>query len=173
MLNYIKSRLSLPWIGAPGNQAIDELGIKIARRAALDIGICEDPTGSNRGKRIDEYNTSAGVALGSYWCASASGSWYKESGAKVPSGYASCDNWLAYLEKYNLRRSAPCIGGTIIYGIGRDAQHIGVVVRLVPYVMTIEANTTLDGYSRNGEAITIKVPKFDRFITYGMYEARE
>lgn len=167
--NYIKARLSLPWLSGKGNIAPDKLGYAIARRAALDIGICEDPPGSNRGIRIDEYNTLAGVPKGSYWCASAAGAWYKESGAKTPNGYASCDSWLYYCKKNSLFISEPVIGGIVLYGIIGDAQHIGVVVRLYPYLMTIEANTTLDGYSRNGEVVTIKAPKKDKIIAYGMY----
>ena len=165
VLPYVKARLSVPWLGSKFNPASPN-GMKIARRAAQDIGVCEDPPGSNRGVRIDEYNNLAGVPVGSFWCASACGAWYRESNVPAPTGFASCDNWLRWLDSNDLRSQKPVIGGIVLYGVGSDAQHIGVVVRLHPYVMTIEGNTTLDGFSRNGEFVALKgIGK--RIIAYG------
>jgi hypothetical protein len=154
----IKSRLILDWLGSSGNKGTD-LGIAIARRAAQDIGVCEDPPGSNRGLQIDEYNLKANSPLGSFWCATAVGAWYDICGAKVPPAYGNCDKWLEYGKKWNSIHKDPAIGAVALYGTETDITHVGVVVRLYPYIMMVEGNTTLEGFSRNGEIVTLKKPR--------------
>jgi hypothetical protein len=71
---------------------IPALNLAVAKRALLDIGICEIPPGSNRSGRIDEYVTATGAPLGSFWCAAAVSAWFREAGAGIPpSSSASCD----------------------------------------------------------------------------------
>lgn len=157
ILTSIKARLTLDWLGTPGNTGT-ELGYAIARRAAQDIGVCEDPPGSNRGKQIDEYNLFAGSPLGSFWCATASGLWYRVSGARVPPAYGNCDKWLEYGKKWDCLHNEPAIGSLALYGTEVDIIHVGVIVRTYPYTLAIEGNTTLEGFSRNGEVVTLKKP---------------
>jgi hypothetical protein len=141
-----------------------------------DIGICEMPPGSNRSGRIDEYNRRAGVALGSYWCASAAGIWHLECGAWTPKGYASCDEWLRQGEGLGLRRPAgqdPEPGDVVLYGVGRDAVHIGLIIRTVIYpasrlILSVEGNTSVGGaaVARNGVAVAMKAVDEKRVLCY-------
>jgi hypothetical protein len=78
-----------------------------------------------------------------------------------PKDRASCDvlyRWALLTRRYH---HAPTIGALILYGTGdRDnpAYHVGLVIRLSPLVMSIEANTSMDGrFNREGFA-------FDRRI---------
>jgi hypothetical protein len=158
VLNTIKARLLLDWVDSPGNKG-SKLGYAIARRAAQDIGVCEDPPGSNRSLQIDEYNVLAGSPLGSFWCATAVGCWYRLSGARVPPAYGNCDQWLTYGIKWNCLQDIPLIGSIALYGTPTDIIHVGIIVRTYPYTMAIEGNTTLEGFSRNGEIVTMKKPR--------------
>ena len=73
----------------------------IVERAIRDIGMLEDPPGSNRGRDIDTLNDRAKVPHGSYWCASWVGAVWADVGAEIPKGYASCDFWMAWAKKTN------------------------------------------------------------------------
>lgn len=154
----MKARLILDWLGSPGNIGT-ELGYKIARFAAEDIGVCEEPPGTNRGTQIDEYNLVANSPLGSFWCATFAGHKYKKAGAIVPRAYGDCDTWLRLGEKLSCLYDDPAIGALALYGKPNDIVHVGIVVRLYPYKLTVEGNTTLEGFSRNGEIVTLKRPQ--------------
>ena len=142
------------WIPATANA----LGAAIARRALLDVGIAEDPPGSNRSPEIDEYLKRAGVAVGLPWCAAAVAAWFRECGAQTPAvGAASTDAWMGWAGAHNLWSQTPAIGSAVVYGKPGDAEHIGVVVRIQPLLFTIEGNSSLDaGNVREGIAVDLK-----------------
>ncbi|MBC7841897.1 MAG: hypothetical protein H7099_06280 [Gemmatimonadaceae bacterium] len=130
-------------------------------RAIADISaVVEEPLGSNRGPIIDEYNRRAGAPVGSYWCASAVGAWMIDCGFPMPIGYASCDNIMAWGKKTGRWSVLPALGAMVLYGKPADANHVGLVSRLAPLVLSIEGNTTVEGgsaeQSRNGEAVSQK-----------------
>jgi hypothetical protein len=134
--------------------------MRLIRRALADVGLLEMPPGSNRSNVIDGYNQDAGVAAGSYWCASALGAWWRDAGLEVPPGYASCDNWLTWARRTGRLATAPGLGAAVLYGRPGDASHIGCVVRVTPLVLSVEGNTTVEGAefsaSRNGVAVSLK-----------------
>lgn len=134
------------------------LGTAIARRALLDVGICEDPPRSNRSPEIDAYLQRAGVALGLPWCAAAVAAWFRECGAQTPAvGAASTDAWMGWARAHGLWADKPSIGAAVVYGKDGDAEHIGVVVRLQPILLTVEGNTSLDaGNVREGIAVDLR-----------------
>jgi hypothetical protein len=152
--------------------------------AHQDIGVREKPRGSNRGARIDHYSQIAGAPLGSYWCASALTTWWKEAGLEVPplaatwwvqhklpvSGPAACKAWVHWALLTNRWSHEPKIGAGIIYGVDmKSAEHCGLCVEWDPIDGThfsIEGNTTLDGYSRNGEVVTLKTVRTARLLGY-------
>ena len=152
--------------------------------AHQDIGVHERPRGSNTAKRIDVYNQTAGAPRGSYWCASAVTTWWKESGLEVPplaatwwvqhqipvSGPAACKAWVKWGLVTNRWSHIPKIGAAVLYGTSMDtAEHMGLCVEWDPFDGThfsIEGNTTLDGYSRNGEVVTLKSVRMDRLLGY-------
>lgn len=170
--DIIKARLILDWLGGVGNKGTP-LGFKIARRAAQDIGVCEDPPGTNRGVQIDEYNLAGGSPLGSFWCANAAGYWYRHEGAIVPPAYGNCDKWYEFGTKWNFLHSEPIIGAVALYGKdATDITHVGIVIRTYPYVMVVEGNTTLEGFSRNGEVVTMKKIRSNVVAYYYPHEAK-
>lgn len=132
----------------------------IVERAIRDLGMLEDPPGSNRGPDIDLLNSRAGVPLGSYWCAAWAGAVWQDAGAEVPHGYASCDAWMTWAKmtnRWTLHTPAP--GACVLYGVPGDARHIGVVIRTAPLVLSVEGNTTVGGptFERNGVAVALKL----------------
>ena len=84
---------------------IDQLSPLV--RCALDfalsnIGVCENPPGSNRGPEIDDWATEFGSPLGSFWCALAVGKARKVGGLWIPShDVGSCNEWV-----YQARQAA-------------------------------------------------------------------
>jgi hypothetical protein len=157
------TRISAPWLTA----TLPALNAAIVRRALLDVGICEMPPGSNRSGRIDEYNLSARTGLGSYWCASAVRAWWSESGAQVPNtGAASCDVWMEWAKKTKRWSQKPIEGAAVVYGKPEDANHIGVVVRISPLLLSVEGNTSLGGFDRNGVAIDLKQVNEQRLLGF-------
>lgn len=128
-------------------------------RARDSIGVCEEPPGSNRGPEVDGWNQRAGVPVGSYWCAAAAGAWWADAGLEVPSGYASCDRWMAWAKERGRFYQAPIPGALVLYGVPGDARHIGLVIRVSPLVLSIEGNTTIEGKGdeRNGTAVALKL----------------
>lgn len=124
------------------------------------VGMLEEPPGSNRGPDIDALNLRAGVPLGSYWCASWVGHIWQNAGAEVPNGYASCDHWMTWAKATNrFTRHTPAAGCAVLYGVPGDARHIGLIIRTNPVVLSLEANTTVEGKGdeRNGTAVGLKV----------------
>jgi hypothetical protein len=161
-------RTLAPW--AP--TATPPLALAVAKRALLDIGICEIPPGSNRSGRIDEYVQAVGSPLASFWCAAAVAAWFREAGARTPpSSAASCDVWMGWAKLAGLWQPAPAIGSAVVYGKPTDASHIGVIVRVDPLLLAVEGNTSLDGDSRNGVAVDLKLAHPERVLGYVRPEA--
>lgn len=161
----------------------------ICLRAAQDLGVCEDPPSSNRGVDIDGWNQLAGAPLGSFWCASWATAIWEDCNAEVPAkGRASCDNLVAWAKREKLwiqndpvnREPKVLPGCMVIYTNGKklsvspdelDAIHVGVVVRVTPYLMSMEGNAALGGgFSNNGEAVVLR--KVDLARVYGFITPR-
>ncbi len=135
----------------------------VIERALADVGLLETPPGSNRSGVIDEYLRAAGVPASEieagrgYWCAAAAGAWWQWVGWPTPTGYASCDNWLLWATRTNRLKPRPIEGALVLYGVPTDAQHIGLVVRTAPLVLSVEGNVGLGGkVTNNGVACTLK-----------------
>lgn len=117
-----------------------------------------------------------------YWCAAWLGAVWVDAGAIMWPNYADCDTWVSWGIKhktwtpvehvfgtYNGKtglwtggytREAQwmgLIGSAVLFGIPGDASHIGGVIRAdTDYRLTIEGNTTMNGYSRNGTLCDLK-----------------
>jgi hypothetical protein len=131
-------------------------------RALRDAFLMEAPVGSNRSASIDSYNRRAGAPLGSPYCASAATAWWEDVGLEVPAhGRASCD--LLYRWSLTSRRfhHLPVVGALILYGTGKrdnPSDHVGIVIRLTPLLLSFEANTSMDGrFNREGFAFDRKI----------------
>ena len=147
--------MTLPWLDP---ELIDHKVLAAIQIAHENVGVCEEPLNSNRGPQIDAWNNGAAVPAGSYWCASAAGAWWRGAGLEVPKGYASCDNWMRWAMATDRWSDVPVLGAMVLYGVPGDAKHIGLIVRMVPLVLSIEGNTTIEsGFSSNGIAVALKV----------------
>lgn len=152
-------------------------------RAALDlalanIGVCEDPPGSNRGPEIDAWTQEFGSPLGSFWCALAVAKARRVGGLWVPATAAgSCDEWLYEANHAGLVTQTPEAGAAVLYTNGKritggrydgqlDAVHMGLVLRVRPVLFSIEGNTTLGKYDRNGYVQTLKQVDTARVLCY-------
>lgn len=163
-------------------------GLNIVRIAARDIGVIEygAPDGKNWGGggpssaspgRIDQMLSITGLdnqekvrrtGSGYYWCAAAVAAWWQEAGLAIPSGAASCDNWLNWGRANGRYSTQPRIGAAVLYGTLSDANHIGIVsgVSADGSITTIEGNTSGGAFSRNGVGVFMKRPSGGRIIGY-------
>lgn len=146
--------------------------------ALTNIGVCEDPAGSNRGPEIDAWAREFGSPVGSFWCALAVAKARKEGGLWVPAHDAgACNEWLYEARLAGLTSDTPVPGAALIYtnrariasGYYKgqfDAVHIGLVLRVTPVLMSIEGNTTLGKYDRNGYVQALKEVDRSRVLLY-------
>lgn len=163
-------RPAKPWPGeALWAANVPELNRKILYRAWEDLGIVEEPPGSNRGPQIDTYLRRASVPESlitsgkGWWCAAWAGCMWIDAGAKTPRDFGSCDAWLPFLEP---KGCVPQIGDAILYGKTGDAVHIGIVARTAPMLLTIEGNRAFGGASNNGVAVDIGPPNRSDILGY-------
>ena len=146
--------------------------------ALLHVGTCEDPIGSNRGREIDAWATEFGSPLGSFWCALAVGKARKEGGLWIPTeDVGSCDEWVYQATRDGLLAAEPAPGSAVVYTNhhhiegGRydgqlDAVHIGLVLRTSPALLSIEGNTVLGPFDRNGFVQALKEVDRSRVLGY-------
>jgi hypothetical protein len=146
--------------------------------ALRHIGVCEDPIGSNRGPEIDAWAAEFGSPVGSYWCALAVGKARKEGGLWIPShDVGSCDEWVYQAVQDGLTAEHPEPGAAVVYTNhnhiegGRyagqlDAIHIGLVLKVSPVLLSIEGNTTITTFDRNGFVQTLKEVDVSRILCY-------
>jgi hypothetical protein len=146
--------------------------------ALTNIGVCENPVGSNRGPEIDAWAREFGSPLGSYWCALAVAKARKEGGLWVPARDAgACNAWVSQGIAAGLLTTEPRAGRVVVYtnheriasGVyaGQlDAVHMGLVLRVHPVLCSIEGNTTLGPYDRNGYIRSIKAVERARVLCY-------
>lgn len=122
-------------------------------RALADDGLTEMPPGSNRSPVIDEYLRDVGSPVGSPWCAAALAAWWRDCGAEIPPQYAgSAQQWHLWAIRTHRFTVTPQPGYAVLYGTGGRADHVGLVTRLTPIELNVEANTSATGYSREGVA---------------------
>jgi hypothetical protein len=147
-----------------------------------NIGVCEDPPGSNRGPEIDAWAKEFGSPLASFWCALSVGKARQTGGLWIPlHDVGSCDEWYLEAEQQGLLVKEPCHGAAVLYTNGKrltagryagrlDIVHIGTVLRMRPVLMSIEGNTTLGKYDRNGYTQTLKEVDKARVAAYVLPE---
>lgn len=149
---------------------------RIIRRAQLDVPIVENPASSNRSPEIDALCRRYGVPLASYWCALWASACWEDSGAQIPPvdnkkawHPAIVQTWYEWALATFRFTSKPGLGFAPLYahgGSGR-ATHIGAcVVSLAPVVLDLEGNTSLNGYSKNGELTGLKPVNMENLLGY-------
>lgn len=149
--------------------ALDPRVEKAVGEAHHDIlRLREKPMGSNRSPLIDARNREFGSPLGSYWCGNEAGHCWKFGGLEIPKVPGNVDNWVRWAKKTGRWSLKPAIGAISIYGHGTDASHCGIVFDFdsPEVVFDIQGNTTLQGYSRNGELMTGKLVDLKWLLGY-------
>ncbi len=153
----------------------DALCAAIIRRAQLDIPILENPIGSNRSPEIDAMCKRFGVPLGSAWCALWVSAVWKDAGAEIPpikgDHYhpAIAETWRKWALETGRFSHQPIRGAAVLYGAGgrAPASHIGACVTAqVPILMNFEGNTSVAGYTREGELTSSKPVDTTRLIGF-------
>ena len=146
--------------------------------ALLHVGVCEDPVGSNRGPDIDAWANEFGSPLGSYWCALSVGKARTCGGLWTPShDVGACNEWVLQATADHVTAKDPEPGAAVVYTnsnrltSGRyagqmDAVHIGLVLRVEPVLLSIEGNTVLGPFDRNGFVQALKEVDVKRVLTY-------
>lgn len=145
------------------------LGYDIICRAYCDIGICEQPEGSNRGIRIENMTKRWGSPVPSSWCGLWVMSVWADRGALVPKWGADIDNWRGLVKPEwrltisTMLRASPAvqrylIGAAILYGTDTNLYHIGIISRITANrVFTIEGNRGFaGGVTNNGEWVNME-----------------
>jgi hypothetical protein len=151
---------------------LSELRLGIISAAFSDLGVLEIPPGSNRGPEIDDYNRAGGSPVGSYWCANAAAHWCRSAGAVTPGPGrdGSCDEWVRMAKRLGTWREksayTPEPGDLILYGAPGDANHMGLIVRSEPYLLSIEGNRSWGGFSRNGECVDLNRAEISRALGF-------
>lgn len=140
---------------------MSQLEVRQAFRRILagEIGVVEDPKGSNRGPRVDQYNIRAGYGpVPVYWCLSLQffciDEACKEVGVANPvPRTGDCDTVLFWARKNGYAFDKPQADDLFMYlSSHTDATHTGAVDRVLgdgSKIQTIEGNSNNDG-SRNG-----------------------
>lgn len=138
---------------------LPELAVSIAE---TQLGVREEPIGSNRGKMVNEYLLSVGLPGGNFWCM-AFVYWCYQQAAKqllvanpLPKTAGCLDHWHKTKGRKIAKREAvlhPELvtpGAVFIMDHGKGAGHTGIVVSVDGQTLTtIEGNTNEAG-SRNG-----------------------
>ena len=162
------------WLGAN----TDPVAAAVIVRALACVGECEEPASSNRGPMVDRWNTDRGAPLGSYWCASfATSMWH--AGELETAGFGHdpiCDQLLQWCVRTNRFSKVPSLGAFCFYGApGQAAHHVGLVMRVAPYLVTVEGNAAWGGaFTTNGEAVISRRPDpaSPNILGYGAIKAR-
>ena len=161
-------------VAAPAQTGV-QAALEFARR---NIGVCEDPIGSNRGPEIDAWCQEFGSPLGSYWCALSVAKARKVGGLWIPSHDAgSCNEWVYQATRVGLTRKVPEPGAAVVYTNGTtvsggrydgqlDAVHIGIVLRVEPVLLSIEGNTVISAFDRNGFVQALKEVDLKRVLCF-------
>lgn len=163
------------WLAVGDNCTAE--GYDVITRAWCDLGICEQPEGSNWGGRIKTMANRMGYTTPQYWCAIWVCCVLADRGFPFPKWGADCDQWIRYAHLVTLKgilgasREAQkhFIGAQILYGVrgrgdhkraaadlkrdGWNAYHIGIISRITSTrVYTIEGNRGYaGGVTNNGE----------------------
>jgi hypothetical protein len=126
--------------------------------AALEVGVSEEPKGSNRGPRVEQYQRATGYQFPvpwclcfCYWCVAKA---CKALGFKNPlMQTGDCDALMAWAKRNGRLHLAPKRGDIALLVRGNDAYHAFFVVEVGPRsIETIEGNSNVGG-SREGYAV--------------------
>jgi hypothetical protein len=118
--------------------------LRMLATAAQEIGVAEEPSGSNDGRRIGAYRKADGSVAGMPWCATFVSWAAREAGAPIGEngqGFASVeqiDAWGRRTGRFVPPTATPRPGDIVLYG----GRHVGIVESVGPgeRLTTVEGN---------------------------------
>jgi hypothetical protein len=155
---------------------------KVMEKAYSQIGVKENPLGSNGGPEVDRYLASVGLGTGFYWCM-AFVYWCFQEGAKELRQANPAVKTGGVLKQWNQSTGRKILspqaiqnpslikpGHIFIMDFGGGKGHTGLVFKVEGgNIRTIEGNSSSDG-SRNGIAVVDNIRKINSinrgFIEY-------
>lgn len=113
--------------------------VRVARKY-LELGVHEEPRGSNSGPYIDDWLKEFGLPPGCPWCSASACAWVKEaSGGTYPVGFRPSASGMRLLEKNAAlllpRLRDPVPGDIVVWSHGHGKSHVAVVTEFHPAVM--------------------------------------
>jgi hypothetical protein len=180
---------SLTWAALFGTETIvvtdtapNALLTQVLKVAVTQLGVMEDPPGSNKGPEVDQYLASVGLSPGNFWCAAFVYWCFDKAAAKLgrtnpllKTGHVMT-HWNKTTGKKILAVDAadmPSLvkpGNIFLLNTGGSSGHTGLVEKVDGgFIHTIEGNSNNSG-SRNGIGVfrlQRKIVKINRgFIEY-------
>ena len=156
--------------------------------ASLEVGVLEDPPGSNSGKRVREYQRTVNISAGDPWCVAFVFWCHGQAAAKLdisnPMAKNCCTGGVLDLWNRARETGVPTIttaqadddtsmvrpGMVFIISTGNGNGHTGLVSRVVGHQMeTIEGNTN-DGGSREGIGVFRRTGRTIKSINRGFID---
>ena len=141
-----------------------KIGLAAIPIALREVGVKEQPTGSNWGRRVSQYLRAAGINFPAPWCAAFVTWVLAGAGYKVTTpGPASVQSWVVWAQKHGKIVSRPFRGDIVCYDWNANNwyDHIGFVVRVLALrwrgkvfaglVRTVEGNTSAGNDSNGGQ----------------------
>lgn len=144
--------------GKSNENAIQKTPLDFAK---LEIGVKENPLGSNSGKKVEEYLSSVGLGKGNPWCMAfvywCFNEYYKQLGAANPLVKTGGVLFAWNKAKANRVIGEPQQGDIFIMDFGSGRGHTGIVAGVdSKYIYTIEGNAAPNSTTREGIAVCSK-----------------
>lgn len=133
-------------------------GIRALKVALKEVGVKEQPAGTNDGPRVKQYQAVTG-AYRAAWCASFVQWCLKQVGVKQPfmERSAYVPYIVGYAKQHKLTVNAPAPGDLVCYDWEMDgtADHIGIVSDVIDHrrFLAVEGNTSTSNQSNGGEVM--------------------
>jgi len=146
---------------------LNPIGNQAVKDALANLGVHEDPPGSNRGKYVDTYNTFVGAPLGSAWCCSflLFRLYHAAEELKLKTDVlktGSVQQLFKWAEKEGRVYKQPVAGDVFVLWFNnlRRYAHTGLIVDVIiekglVKILTVEGNTSATG-SREGTLVAKK-----------------
>jgi hypothetical protein len=135
------------------------------RYAIAELGVKENPAGSNSGPRVNQYLASAGLGPGYPWCMAFMNWCFRKAGLDIQHpNEASVGFFEAWARENGHLVSAPARGDLICYRFDADnwPDHVGIIERVYAgSVDVIEGNTAV-GNDANGGMVMRRGRGLDR-----------
>lgn len=145
--------------------------------AISQLGVTEQPKGSNKGKEVERYLASVGLKGGYAWCQAFVFWCFEQAGKSLDApnpvvrsaGVLDCWNRTANgkkLLKVDLEQRPELIypGSQFIMKFGNGTGHTGIIERMEGFIAhTIEGNTNDEG-SREGYEVCRKIRHVKEFV---------